>query len=272
MGLSRARAQGRCPPPVPARAAARGGGRGAAALGPCPARAHVRYMCFVCIYVYIHVCICVYTWYLVPRTRYQGMRPEVKNPSKIPTEHGTVCYSCFFSESPEATALHRCEQCPRRSAAPQILMQVGPCSSNCCHKGPQGATPRTRPPAPPPLGRRPQAAWTVHCTPRRPRTLVPAPSIKRTSSSNPEGPLRSDAAGKHHPALWVFLYPDTGHSRLPATGHLPVVSLESPAPAPCHCHGFPQQVVPRVAQSILGPARRAGGEKLSTCVDRVAAQ
>ena len=26
------------------------------------------------------------------------------------------------------------------------------------------------------------------------------------------------------------------------------------APAPCHCHGFPQQVEPRAAQSILGPA------------------
>ena len=32
-------------------------------------------------------------------------------------------------------------------------------------------------------------------------------------------------------------------------------SLDHPAPAPCHCHGYPQQVVPRVAQSILGPAR-----------------
>ena len=67
---------------------------------------------------------------------------------------------------------------------PQIHMQVGPHSSRCCRKGPQGATPRTRPPAPPLFGRRPQAARSVHCTKHCPRTIVPAPSIKRTSSSN----------------------------------------------------------------------------------------
>ncbi len=41
-----------------------------------------------------------------------------------------------------------------------------------------------------PSCRRPQAAWTVHCTPRRPRTLVPAAPIKGTPLSNPEGPRR----------------------------------------------------------------------------------
>ena len=38
-------------------------------------------------------------------------------------------------------------------------------------------------------GRRPQAAWTVHCTPHRPRTLVPAPwghaDARRPCATNP---------------------------------------------------------------------------------------
>ena len=88
-------------------------------------------------------------------------------------------------------------------------MQVGPHSSRCCRKGPQGATPRTRPPAPHPLGRRPQAAWSVHCTTRRPRTLVPAPSIKRISSSNPEGPLRDGCRRAAPPSTSGLFYPDT---------------------------------------------------------------
>ena len=110
--------------------------------------------------------------------------------------------------SPEATALQRCEQSPRSRAAPQILMQVGPHNSRRCRKGPQGATPRTRPPAPLPLGRRPQAAWSVHCTTRRPRTLVPAPSIKRISSSNPEGPLRDGCRRPAPPSTSGLFYPD----------------------------------------------------------------
>ena len=92
--------------------------------------------------------------------------------------------------------------------APQIHMQVAPHSSRCCRKGPQGATPRTRPPAPLPLGRRPQAAWSVHCTTRRPRTLVPAPSIKRISSSNPEGPLRNGCRRPAPPSTSGLFYPD----------------------------------------------------------------
>ena len=92
--------------------------------------------------------------------------------------------------------------------ATQIHMQVGPHSNRCCRKGPQGATPRTRPPAPLPLGRRPQAAWSVHCTTRRPRTLVPAPSIKRISSSNPEGPLRDGCRRPAPPSTSGLFYPD----------------------------------------------------------------
>ena len=95
-----------------------------------------------------------------------------------------------------------------RAEAPQIHMQVGPHSSRCCRKGPQGATPRTRPPAPHPHGRRPQAAWSVHCTTRRPRTLVPAPSIKRISSSNPEGPLRDGCRRPAPPSTSGLFYPD----------------------------------------------------------------
>ena len=106
--------------------------------------------------------------------------------------------------------------------APQIHMQVGPHSSRCRRKGPQGATPRTRPPAPLPLGRRPQAAWSVHCTTRRPRTLVPAPSIKRISSSNPEGPLRDGCRRPAPPSTLGLLYLDPGLSWLPPASRNPI--------------------------------------------------
>ena len=94
---------------------------------------------------------------------------------------------------------------------------------------------------------------------KQPRTLVPARSIKSTPLSNPVGPRRGGAAGQQHPALWGFYTPT-----LDFLGSLPLAacqwsSLKHPVPAPCHCRGYPQQVVPRVAQSILGPARRLGG-------------
>ena len=57
-------------------------------------------------------------------------------------------------------------------------------------------------------GRRPQTARTVHCTTRRPRTLVPAPSIKRISSSNPEGPLRDGCRRPAPPSTSGLFYPD----------------------------------------------------------------
>jgi hypothetical protein len=73
------------------------------------------------------------------------------------------------------------------------------------------------------------------------------------------GTRRGCAAGQQHPALWGFYTPT-----LDFLGSLPLAacqwsSLKHPVPAPCHCRGYPQQVVPRVAQSILGPARRLGG-------------
>ena len=79
------------------------------------------------------------------------------------------------------------------------------------HKGPQGATPRTRPLAPPPVGRRPQAEWTTH---NSPRTLVPARSVKSTSLSNPGGPRRGCAAGQHTQHFGFFI-PDTDAHRMP---------------------------------------------------------
>ena len=100
---------------------------------------------------------------------------------------------CFARKARKPLQSTRCGQGPRSSAAPRIHMQVGPRGSRCCRKGPQGATPRTRPPAPHPLGRRPQAAWSVHCTTRRPRTLVPAPSIKRAVPPSTLGLFYPDA-------------------------------------------------------------------------------
>ena len=115
----------------------------------------------------------------------------------------------------------RCEQSPRRNTAPQIHMRVGPRSSQCCRKGPQVAISRTRAPAPHPLGRRPQAASTVHCTQRRRGLEKPDPSIKRTSSSNPERPLRRCATGQHHPALRFFYTPT-----LNTLGPLPLATCQ----------------------------------------------
>ncbi len=123
------------------------------------------------------------------------------------------------------------------------------------HMGPRGATPRTRPPAPPPLGRWPQTGWAVHCTTPRPRALVPATSIKRTSSSNPDRPLRSGCCRPAPPGTSGVFYPDTRLSWLPPASR-------NPAPAPCHHHGYPQQIVSRVAQSFLGRDPKAAGTGL----------
>ena len=51
-------------------------------------------------------------------------------------------------------------------------------------------------------GRRPQTARTVHCTTCGPRTLVPAPSIKRTLLSNPKGPRKGTCTGLHATCWW----------------------------------------------------------------------
>ena len=78
-------------------------------------------------------------------------------------------YHCFFFFARKARRpLHstRCGQGPRSSAAPQIHMQVGP------HRGAPRESPQGHGQD---FGRRPQAAWTVHCTTCCPRTLVPAP-------------------------------------------------------------------------------------------------
>ena len=81
----------------------------------------------------------------------------------------------------------RCEQSPRGSAAPQIHMQVGPRKSMQDRQGAPKESPQGRGQD---FGHWPQAAWTVHCTTRHPRTLVPAAPIKRTPLSNPLGPRR----------------------------------------------------------------------------------
>ena len=137
--------------------------------------------------------------------------------------------------------------------APQIHMQVGPHSSRCCRKGPQGATPRTRPPAPPPLGRRPQAAWSAHCTTRRPRTLVPAPSIKRISSSNPEGPLRDGCRRPAPPCTLGF-----STLTLDSLGRQPRETQRQPLPLPLYPNHFfvpSRQVVPPARAARYTPRR-----------------
>ena len=118
-------------------------------------------------------------------------------------------------------------------------------------KGPQGATPGTRPPAPHPVGRRPKAAWRTH---NNPRTLVPARSVKSTSLSNPQGPRRGCAAGQHAQHFGPFI--PRRKFRMEAS-HLFSRGPSNPgtAPAPFPSDGYPQPGLPRVTQSVLGPAR-----------------
>ena len=154
---------------------------------------------------------------------------------------------------------------PRKGSAQCTRMNYttcyGPLSNSCCHKGPQGAACETRPLAPVQLDRQPQPTWThtAHHAARGPKYLhAQSRALPRVTL---KGLRRCCAAGQHQPALWVLLFPDTGLSQLPANGHLPVVSHKHPTPAPCHCHGYPQQVVRRVDQPILGPARKLGGSR-----------
>ena len=74
-------------------------------------------------------------------------------------------------------------------------------AASATHKGPQEATPGTRPPATPTLGRRPQ----LNGQPTAARTLVPARSVKSTPLSNPEGPRRGCAAGQHTQHFGLFV-------------------------------------------------------------------
>ena len=46
----------------------------------------------------------------------------------------------------------------------------------------------------------PASSWVT--TPRSPRTSVPAPSIKRTLLSNPEGPRKGTCSGQHATHWW----------------------------------------------------------------------
>ena len=107
--------------------------------------------------------------------------------------------------SPEANQPQRCKLSPRGGGATALRTKpeesAWPHKFSCrsalaatkCHKGPQEATPGTRPPATPTLGRRPQ----LNGQPTTARTSVPARSVKSIPLSNPEGPRRDRAAGQH---------------------------------------------------------------------------
>ena len=94
-----------------------------------------------------------------------------------------VCFFvCFcFPGRPEAAALHGLQTgSDEEECSTPIHMQVGPLRG-APRESPQGHGQD--------FGRRPQAAWTVHCTTRRPRTLVPAPwghaDARRPCATNP---------------------------------------------------------------------------------------
>ena len=168
---------------------------------------------------------------------------------------GRRCRAFLFWGSPEATASHT-----------HRTMSEGRCSPTNSHAGrpsqqqklPQGApgsysqdtasgTSPTWPPAPS------STDCTLYTTPLK-DLKKPAPPIKRTSSSNPSRGL-SEAVpqgsttqhfGLFIPRHWTLSAPShwslaSGEPRASSTGTLPLPWK-------------PQQVVPRVAQSILGPA------------------
>ena len=145
---------------------------------------------------------------------------------------------------------------------------LGPRSSRSRRKGPQGATPRTRPPAPPPLGRRPQAAWAVHCTTRRPRTLVPAPSIKRISSSNPEGPLRDGCRRPAPPSTLGLFYPDARLSRPPTASRNPVPARPAQSAARLATRSRPGLVLQATRRSAMPGGTRSSQSALTRNAER----
>ncbi len=91
----------------------------------------------------------------------------------------------------------------------------------------------------------------------QPRTLVPAPSVKRTPSRTPEGLSEAvpQASTTQHFGLSI-----PRHWILSAPRHWPQASGEplSSSTGPCHCHGYPQQMAPRLAQPKLAPAESPG--------------
>ena len=155
-------------------------------------------------------------------------------------EHNILCPAGRTSRKHRSCLQHaRSWQCPSYPMTNSRHAQ--PMCRAHRHAGPRGDTPRTRPPAPPPLGRWPKAEWTTHDSPR---ALVPAPpSIKRTSSSNPDGPLRGGCRRPAPPSTSGFLYPGPG--TLDATSAPRAWSVSSiqpwpPAPAmDTHCSSCP---------------------------------
>ena len=138
--------------------------------------------------------------------------------------------------------------CP---ACPHEFTCVGPRSSRSHRKGLRGATPRTRPPAAPPSGRRPRLGRQS----TQPRIVVPAPSVKRTPSSNPaRGLSEAVPQASTNPALRAFYTPTQIPQWEPATS-LPRPQHPRNSTGTLPSCGYPQLGLPRVAQSVLGPAR-----------------
>ena len=128
---------------------------------------------------------------------------------------------------------------PRKVVPSQPACEFA-CNGPRRHEGPQGATPRTRSASTTPV-------WTA--VPQlygRPHAALDFSSCSATPEGyslrvTPAGPLRDGAAGQHPPAQWGFCTP-MQCARWHRTG-------TRPPP------WYPQRRMPRVAQSILGPAR-----------------
>ncbi len=118
-----------------------------------------------------------------------------------------------------------------------------------CHKGPQEATPRTRPPAPPPLGRRPQAGRQRHAT----EDFSSCTLSQEDPFENPRGPLRGGTAGQRHPALWAFCTPMRETAQYPPKRERRLKHWPPASTMDTHSGGMS-----RVAQVNSGSASAAG--------------
>ena len=146
-----------------------------------------------------------------------------------------------------ATDAKRRIHTPKGGAQPARMNSHASALAARCHKGPQEATPRTRPPAPPPLGRRPQAGRQRHAT----EDFSSCTLSQEDPFENPRGPLRGGTAGQHHPALWAFCTPMRETAQYPPKRERRLKHWPPASTMDTHSGGMS-----RVAQLILGPHQR----------------
>ncbi len=117
------------------------------------------------------------------------------------------------------------------------------------YKGPRGATPKTRSPEPSLL----TAGHRLDGKPTQPEDFSSCTLSQEHPFEKPRRASQRLCRRPARPALRAFYTPMLNPKRRPVMHrHHPRRPRRSNGP--CHCRSYPQQIVPRVAQSILGPA------------------